>query len=145
MYEANSHNLAGWIRRVPRDRSYTPDNRLQGWTELQATDCSAGDRLYARSRHDDHGDAERIFRAARAGTATEDEATALRRHLLLEMARMSVEDGLVMTLHPGVHRNHHAPTLKEYGPDTGHDIPVAVEYTRARQPLLERYRGTLNA
>ena len=37
--------------------------------------------------------------------------TALRRHLLLEMARMSVEDGLVMTLHPGVYRNHHTPTL----------------------------------
>ena len=58
----------------------------------------------------DQSDAERIFTAARAGTATPDEATALRRHLLLEMARMSVEDGLVMTLHPGVYRNHHTPT-----------------------------------
>ncbi len=60
----------------------------------------------------DQADAERIFAAARAGTATPDEATALRRHLLLEMARMSVDDGLVMTLHPGVYRNHHTPTLR---------------------------------
>ena len=84
-------------------------------------------------------DAERIFRASRAGTATPDEATALRRHLLLEMARMSVEDGLVMTLHPGVFRNHHEPTHQRFGADVGCDIPVAMEFTRGLQPLLERY------
>ena len=35
-----------------------------------------------------------------------------RRHMLLEMARMSCEDGLVMTLHPGVRRGHHGPTVE---------------------------------
>ena len=84
-------------------------------------------------------EADRIFRAALAGSATPTEATAFRRHMLLEMARMSTEDGLVMTLHPAVHRNHHTPTFERYGPDTGHDIPIAVEFTRALQPLLERY------
>ena len=84
-------------------------------------------------------EAERIFVAALDGTASAAEATAFRRHMLLEMARMSTEDGLVMTLHPAVHRNHHTPTLQRYGADAGHDIPVAVEYTRALQPLLERY------
>jgi glucuronate isomerase len=84
-------------------------------------------------------EAERIFTAARAGTATPDEATALRRHLLLEMARMSVDDGLVMTLHPGVHRNHHTPTFDRFGADVGCDIPIAMEFTRGLQPLLERY------
>ena len=88
----------------------------------------------------DQSDAERIFTAARAGTATADEATALRRHLLLEMARMSVEDGLVMTLHPGVHRNHHTPTHARFGADVGADIPVAVEFTRGLQPLLDALR-----
>ena len=87
----------------------------------------------------DQTEAERIFAAARAGTATTDEATALRRHLLLEMARMSVEDGLVMTLHPGVYRNHHTPTFERFGADVGCDIPVAMEFTRALQPLLSRY------
>ena len=85
------------------------------------------------------GDAERIFAGARKGRVTADEATALRRHLLLEMARMSVEDGLVMTLHPGVYRNHHTPTSDRFGADVGCDIPMAMEFTRALQPLLERY------
>jgi len=80
-----------------------------------------------------------IYTRALAGQVTAAEATAFRRHMILEMARMSCEDGLVMTLHPGVHRNHHPPTSARYGPDTGHDIPVAVEYTRALQPLLQRY------
>lgn len=84
-------------------------------------------------------EARRIFAAARAGTATGAEATALRRHLVLEMARMSTEDGLVMTLHPGVHRNHHAPTVARYGPDSGSDVPIATEYTRALAPLLQRF------
>ena len=84
-------------------------------------------------------EAERIFAAARAGTATAEEATALRRHLLLEMARMSVEDGLVMTLHPGIYRNHHTPTHRRFGADVGCDIPTAMEFTRALQPLLDRY------
>jgi glucuronate isomerase len=87
----------------------------------------------------DQSEAERIFAAARKGAATPEEATALRRHLLLEMARMSVEDGLVMTLHPGVFRNHHTPTFARFGADVGSDIPVAVDYTRGLQPLLSRY------
>ena len=52
---------------------------------------------------------------------------------------MSCDDGLVMTLHPGVRRNHHPATFARFGADTGHDIPVAVEFTNALQPLLERY------
>ncbi|MGH3355980.1 MAG: glucuronate isomerase, partial [Nocardioidaceae bacterium] len=87
----------------------------------------------------DRAEAERIFRNARAGRASVDEAIRFRRHMLLEMARMSTEDGLVMTLHPGVRRNHHTPTFEAYGGDTGHDIPVQVEFTRSLQPLLERY------
>lgn len=87
----------------------------------------------------DNSEAQRIYCAAIAGAATLDETTALRRHLLLEMARMSVEDGLVMTLHPGVYRNHHTPTLERFGADVGCDIPIAMEFTRALQPMLERY------
>jgi glucuronate isomerase len=84
-------------------------------------------------------EADRIYRRALAGQANPAETTGFRRHMLFEMARMSVEDGLVMTLHPGVQRNHHPETLHRYGPDTGHDIPVAVEFTRALQPLLSAF------
>src|SRR2546425_219446 len=78
-------------------------------------------------------------RAALAGEATPAEAVAFRRHMLLEMARMSCDDGLVMTLHPGICRGHHGPTAARYGPDTGSDIPIRVEFTEALRPLLERF------
>jgi glucuronate isomerase len=84
-------------------------------------------------------EAARLYSLALTGRILPREATAFRRHMLLEMARMSVEDGLVMTLHPGVHRDHHGGTLHRFGHDTGHDIPVAMEFTRGLQPLLERY------
>jgi glucuronate isomerase len=84
-------------------------------------------------------EAARVYRAALAGQASQAEATALRRHLLLEMARMSCEDGLVMTLHPGVRRGHHRPTAAAFGPDTGHDLPLRIEFTDGLRPLLERY------
>ena len=84
-------------------------------------------------------EADRIYRAALAGEATEAESAALRRHLLLEMARMSCDDGLVMTLHPGVRRGHHGPTTAAFGSDTGNDIPIRAEFTDALRPLLERY------
>ena len=85
------------------------------------------------------GEAARIYAAARRAEASAAEATALRRHLIGEMARMSCDDGLVMTLHPGVRRNHHLPTYERYGADVGTDIPVAVEYTDALRPMLSRY------
>ena len=59
--------------------------------------------------------------------------------MLFQMARMSVDDGLVMTIHPGVRRNHHAPTFERYGADTGHDIPVQTEYTENLRPLLDAF------
>jgi glucuronate isomerase len=84
-------------------------------------------------------EAGRIYAAARGGAATEAETVALRRHLLVEMARMSVQDGLVMTLHPGVYRNHHGPTAEQFGPDVGCDIPITTEYTRGLAHLLNRF------
>jgi glucuronate isomerase len=118
-----------------------------GWVEAmenRRAHFRAHSAVSADSSHEDVGtepvdDPERIYRAALTGTAPPAEAVALRRHLLLEMARMSCDDGLVMTLHPGVRRNHHRPTLEAFGPDTGSDIPLRVEFTDALRPLLERY------
>jgi glucuronate isomerase len=95
--------------------------------------------LDARAEPLENAEAQRIYALALNGQATADEATAFRRHMVLEMARMSCDDGLVMTLHPAVYRNHHPATFARFGADTGHDIPVAVEFTNALQPLLERY------
>ncbi|MFL6064961.1 MAG: glucuronate isomerase [Friedmanniella sp.] len=84
-------------------------------------------------------DAAHLYTLARKGEISPTEATALRRHLVSEMARMACDDGLVMTLHPGVRRNHHQPTFEAYGSDVGADIPLRVEFTDALRPLLGRY------
>lgn len=84
-------------------------------------------------------EAERLHALARSAAATPAETAALRRHLVFEMARLSCEDGLVMTLHPGVARGHHGPTTARFGRDVGCDVPVAVELTRSLQPMLERF------
>ncbi len=106
--------------------------------------ATAADHGHPDARTDplDRADASRIFHAALAGEATAAEAVAFRRHMVLEMARMSCEDGLTMTIHPGVVRGHHRPTAERFGSDTGHDIPVALELTNALRPLLERYGTT---
>lgn len=83
--------------------------------------------------------AETLFQAALSGTIDADQARTFRAHMLFQMARMSVEDGLVMTVHPGVLRNHSTPTYKRFGADAGHDIPVATTFTQGMRPLLERF------
>ena len=87
----------------------------------------------------DYSEAERLFERARAGKATPEDRDAFEAHMVYQMARMSVEDGLVMTIHPGSYRNHHSPTFEAYGPDSGHDIPFAVNYTEAVRPLLQDF------
>lgn len=85
------------------------------------------------------GEPERIYAAARSGPVSDAEARAFRWHMTSEMARMACDDGLVMTLHPGVRRNHHTPTYDTYGPDVGSDIPTQMEFTDALRPLLNAY------
>ncbi len=85
------------------------------------------------------GDAERLFQRVLAGTADAAQRREFRGHMLVQMARMSVEDGLVMTLHAGVLRNHSTPAFERFGPDAGHDIPVPTDFVRGLRPLLERH------
>ena len=85
------------------------------------------------------GAASGLFDRARAGTLGAGEAELFRAHMLYESARMSVDDGLVMTVHAGVRRNHHTATFERFGADTGHDIPVATSFTHNLRPLLESF------
>ncbi|TDQ53290.1 glucuronate isomerase [Actinorugispora endophytica] len=128
--DTDTGTYPGWVAAMEARRRY--------FAEHGAT---SADHAHEDARTDplDAAEADRIYRAALAGAAAPGEAVALRRHMLLEMARMSCEDGLVMTLHPGVRRGHHRPTDARYGPDTGHDIPLRTEFTDALRPLLERY------
>ena len=80
-----------------------------------------------------------IFNRASRGVATADDRARFTGHMLMEMARMSVEDGLVMQLHVGALRNHNEPLFEKFGANTGADIPVTSEFTRTLRPLLRRF------
>jgi glucuronate isomerase len=84
-------------------------------------------------------EAEIIFQRAMQGEVTPSEALRFSGHMLVEMARMSVEDGLVMQLHPGSLRDHSPFVYERFGPDRGGDIPLQTEYTRNLRPLLESF------
>lgn len=87
----------------------------------------------------DAADARRIFDAALSGPTDAASAGRFAANMLFETARMSLDDGLVMQLHPGVERNHSETVLSRFGENQGFDIPVAVEYTRGLQPLLRAF------
>ncbi len=88
----------------------------------------------------DPAQAERLYARALAGEpVTADQVQAFAAGMLLEMAGMACEDGLVMQIHPGVLRNHNDAIFATHGADKGYDIPVATEYTRALRPMLQRH------
>lgn len=103
-----------------------------------ATDHSA---LSASVRRLPREEVEALFAKALRGEASGDEAARFTAHMLSEMARMSVEDGLVMQLHVGSLRNHDENVFARFGPDTGADIPVRTDWTRGLQELLNDFGG----
>ena len=110
-------------------------------TDFKAIGATATDHamVVPHTERLEEAEAERLFakageRAANAGDQARYEA-----HLLMEMARMSVDDGLVMQLHTGALRDHNELLHRRFGPDRGGDIPVATEFTRNLRPLLNAY------
>ena len=100
--------------------------------------ATSTDHGHATARTEDMAqpDAAALFAKALQGTCTADEADAFRGQMLTEMARMSLEDGLVLQIHPGSYRNHSAPVMAMFGRDKGFDIPTRTDYVRALRPLL---------
>jgi glucuronate isomerase len=82
---------------------------------------------------------EVLFRKVLGGDSSPEERERFRGQMLTEMARMSLEDGLVMQIHPGACRGHNAELLRKFGPDKGADIPTRTEYVRSLKPLLDRF------
>ena len=89
-------------------------------------------------------EAEAIFARALAGSPTEQDGKRFTAHMLMEFARMSADDGLVMQLHPGSWRSHNQAVFGAFGPDRGCDIPVATEYTANLWALLNKYGNNSN-
>lgn len=84
-------------------------------------------------------EAARLYERALRGEADGADAELFRAHMLMEFARMSCDDGLVMQLHPGSFRNHNRPVFERFGRDVGADIPTATDYAHGLRPLLNRF------
>jgi glucuronate isomerase len=84
-------------------------------------------------------DAEALYGRISSGKADARDVELFQAQMLTEMAGMSVEDGLVMQLHPGSIRNHNDAIYRKFGRDKGADIPSPTEYVRALRPLLTKY------
>ena len=82
---------------------------------------------------------EKLFARVMTGPVSANDAELFRSQMLTEMARMSLDDGLVMQIHPGSFRNHNARLFGEYGRDVGADIPGGVDYVHSLKPLLDRF------
>jgi glucuronate isomerase len=114
------------------------ESRRAAFKELGATAADHGhatvDALDLSTR-----EAARLYDRLRLGPHDPRDAAVFSSHMLMEMARMSADDGLVMQLHPGVQRGHDTPSLARFGPDLGAEFPVATSYTLSLQRLLSRF------
>jgi glucuronate isomerase len=82
-------------------------------------------------------DTEALFKRVLSPNVTAEDAELFRAQMLTEMARMSLDDGLVMQIHPGSFRNHNKKIFEQYGRDKGCDIPLPTNYVHALKPLLD--------
>ncbi|MFI6072295.1 glucuronate isomerase [Actinoplanes sp. NPDC051343] len=93
----------------------------------------------ARTENLSADEAAALYDRALRGLAPAADAETFRGHMLLEFARMSIDDGLVMQLHPGAVRDHNTELFAAHGRDVGGDIPQATDYVHALRPLLDAY------
>ncbi len=103
--------------------------------------CTATDHGHPTARTADLSSAAaaELFYRVLAGNADAQQQELFRAQMLTEMARMSLEDGLVMQIHPGSARNHNPKLYEQYGRDVGADIPMPTNYVNALRPLLDQF------
>ena len=103
--------------------------------------CTATDHGHptARTANLSAAEAAELFHRVLAGDADAQQQELFRAQMLTEMARMSLEDGLVMQIHPGSARNHNRKLYERYGRDVGADIPMPTNYVDALRPLLDQF------
>ncbi len=101
--------------------------------------ATSSDHGHPTARTEDlpQAEAAALYAKALAGKCTAEEADKFRGQMLTEMARMSVDDGLVLQIHPGSHRNHSDPIFQQFGRDKGFDIPTRTDYVTALKPMLD--------
>ncbi|MEZ0495690.1 glucuronate isomerase [Sphingomonas sp. IW22] len=111
--------------------------------DFRAMGATATDHGFATARTANlsRAECEALFDKVIAGRADANDAELFRAQMLTEMAKMSVEDGMVMQIHPGSFRNHNATLFASHGRDKGADIPMRVDYVSALKPMLDVVGG----
>jgi glucuronate isomerase len=123
-------NFSSYIQAIENRRAWFKEN---GATATDLAVVTAETALLSQREMDT------LFQKGLKGTITSVESQQFVAGLLVELARMSAEDGLVMQIHAGCFRNHDQALFENGGPDLGADFPIPVEFTRPLQPLLNRY------
>ncbi len=131
--ELTGEDVWSWTGYLAAHRKRRADFRAAGAT---ATDHG---HATARTANLDAGEAAALFERVIRPDVTAADAELFRAQMLTEMARMSVEDGMVMQIHPGSYRNHNAALFASHGRDRGADIPMRADFVNGLRPLLEAF------
>jgi glucuronate isomerase len=125
----DTYTWRGYLRALMRRREY-----------FKMLGATATDHGHPTALTEDLSEtsAASLFEQIIKGTAYAADLEIFRGQMLTEMAKMSVEDGLVMQIHPGSVRNHNQLLYQRYGRDMGADIPAATNYVESLKPLLNR-------
>ncbi|OAN57597.1 glucuronate isomerase [Sphingomonas sp. TDK1] len=109
--------------------------------DFRAAGATATDHGHptARTANLSKAEAAALFAKILGSDWTPADAELFRAQMLTEMAAMSVEDGMVMQIHPGSFRNHNGGLFASHGRDKGADIPMATDYVHGLKPLLDRF------
>jgi len=126
----NTDTWRGYLRALAARREF--------FKSLGATSTDHGHPTAATADLD-KSQCEHLLAKALSGNISREEAELFRAQMLTEMAGMSLEDGLVMQIHPGSFRNHSRDLFKGFGRDKGADIPMRTDYVHALKPLLDKY------
>ncbi len=130
MHGEDSSHWAGYLRALALARQ-----------RFKQLGCTATDHGHPTANTADLNSekAAKLFEQILSGKADAQQRELFRAQMLTEMARMSLEDGLVMQIHPGSFRNHNPQLHKKFGRDVGADIPTATDFVHALHPLLSRF------
>jgi glucuronate isomerase len=129
--ELTGEDVHSWRGYLEAHRKRRADFRAAGAT---ATDHGFAT---ARTANLSPAEAEALFGRIVGGSWSAADAELFRAQMLTEMAKMSVQDGMTMQIHPGSFRNHNAKLFAAYGRDKGADIPMRTDYVQALKPMLD--------
>jgi glucuronate isomerase len=126
----DTENWAGYLAALRKARA-----------RFRELGCTSTDHGHPSARTADlcTAEAAELFSKVIQGRSDVHLSELFRAQMLTEMARMSLDDGLVMQIHSGCARNHNRKLYGRYGRDVGADIPTPVNYVDALRPLLDRF------